>query len=311
LIYVLYCRVSNFAFSYIFSLLAGNANIVRTPSKLFSQTTIFCDALRKLLPNFPSIQERTAFISYPADDEITARFCVMSDVRIIWGGDQTAAHIRGFPIKPRCVDVIFADRYSFCVINSPSILELSEKELEQLAKLFYNDTYLMDQNACSSPQIIFWQNIKKEAQARFWQAVKNYASQNYQMQAALAVDKYVQVCKDIITFENMTALQRDDLLYRISFLSLPNIDLTKLRGKGGYFYEYSIENFTELSPFITEKYQTITYYGIAPETIQTWITENRLRGIDRIVPIGAAMDIGLVWDGYNLIYTLSREISTA
>ena len=299
----------NFAFSYIFSLLAGNANIVRAPSKPFLQTMIVCDILRQLLPDFPSIQKRTAFINYPANDEITAQFCAMTDVRIIWGGDQTVSHIRHFPIKPRCVDVVFADRYSFCVINAHALLESSEKELEQLAKLFYNDTYLMDQNACSSPQIIFWQNKNKEAQSRFWQAVKNYASQHYQLQPALAIDKYVQVCKDAITFENLSALHCDGVLYRIQFSSLPNVDLTELRGKGGCFYECNLEDFSELTPFITEKYQTVTYYGVKAETIQTWVTENHLRGIDRIVPIGSAMDIGLIWDGYNLIDILSREIN--
>ena len=31
-------------------------------------------------------------------------------------------------------------------------------------------------------------------------------------------------------------------------------------------------------------------------------------GIDRIVPIGATMDFSLIWDGHNLINTLSREV---
>jgi len=31
-------------------------------------------------------------------------------------------------------------------------------------------------------------------------------------------------------------------------------------------------------------------------------------GIDRIVPIGATMDFSLIWDGRNLINTLSREV---
>jgi len=34
-----------------------------------------------------------------------------------------------------------------------------------------------------------------------------------------------------------------------------------------------------------------------------------LTGIDRIVPIGKTMEIGMVWDGYNLTESLSRIIS--
>jgi hypothetical protein len=36
------------------------------------------------------------------------------------------------------------------------------------------------------------------------------------------------------------------------------------------------------------------------------VTSNRLPGIDRIVPVGEAMDIGSTWDGFDLIRTLSR-----
>ena len=31
-------------------------------------------------------------------------------------------------------------------------------------------------------------------------------------------------------------------------------------------------------------------------------------GIDRIVPVGQALDIGLVWDGYNIDKFLTRII---
>jgi hypothetical protein len=36
---------------------------------------------------------------------------------------------------------------------------------------------------------------------------------------------------------------------------------------------------------------------------------SNLTGIDRIVPIGNALDIDFKWDGYDLIKTLSRIVS--
>ena len=41
----------------------------------------------------------------------------ISDVRIIWGGDNTIDQIRKNKIPPRSFDLTFADRYSFCIIN--------------------------------------------------------------------------------------------------------------------------------------------------------------------------------------------------
>ena len=39
------------------------------------------------------------------------------------------------------------------------------------------------------------------------------------------------------------------------------------------------------------------------------VLRNNLLGIDRVVPIGKALDINLIWDGYNVIDSLSRVIS--
>jgi hypothetical protein len=127
------------------------------------------------------------------------------------------------------------------------------------------------------------------------------------------MDKYMQLCKDAVTYDTITSVKRSgNVLYRAVFSSLPSGDLTRLRGKGGgYFYEYDLKNFEELVPYINTKYQTITYFGLDSENIKDMILKYRLRGIDRIVPIGAALDIGLTWDGYNLIDMLSREVFTA
>ena len=84
-----------------------------------------------------------------------------ADARMIWGGDKTIESIRSLKTKPRCVDITFADRYSICIINAEKILSLDEEKLSRLAESFYNDTFLMDQNACSSPQMIYWLNDKK------------------------------------------------------------------------------------------------------------------------------------------------------
>ncbi|GHV45749.1 hypothetical protein AGMMS49546_32360 [Spirochaetia bacterium] len=298
----------NFAFSYLFSLLAGNANIVRVPSKPFPQVSILCDVFIEALENFPKIKAMTAFIGYPVDNKITEAFCEMADARIVWGGDQTVENIRQLKTKPRCVDVVFPDRYSFAIINGKSVDEVPEQELQRLAGFFYNDTYLMDQNACSSPQIIFWQDAKTKAKERFWNAVVDIAREKYDLQPAISIDKYVQSCKDAIEYDSLDIIRDGNILYRIGFSSLPEVNLTALRGKGGYFYEYDLDSLDEFIPYINEKYQTVTYYGIEPNVIKDFVLKNRLCGIDRVVPIGSAMDIGLIWDGYDLINMLSRVV---
>ncbi len=297
----------NFAFSWIFSLLAGNANIVRLPSKDFPQVDALLKIINAALEKYPELKERNAFVKYPrTDNETTAAYCQMADCRMIWGGDRTIASIKALPSKPRCVDIAFADRYSVAIINGKAILNAYDAKVERLAQDFYNDTYLMDQNACSSPQVILWENDSPEARDRFWNAVYSLAEKKYVLQDAVSVDKYTLFCEESVGNDNIESVTRKgNLLYRIELKALP-ADIVSHRGKAGFFFEYALADRKELFSVITEKFQTITQFGIDSAELARQIASAHLRGIDRIVPVGHAMDIGAIWDGHDLICELSR-----
>lgn len=300
----------NFAFSYLFSLLAGNANIVRLPSKTYPQVDAFCSILGNVIEKYSEVKKRTAFVRYSRDNKITTDFCARADVRMIWGGDETIALIKSIPASPRCVDIAFADRYSIALLNGKAISEVDEAKIRRLAENFYNDTYLMDQNACSSPQMIFWQNDEKNARDRFWRAVVDHAEKKYILQDAVAIDKYTNLCEESISNENLKCVKRTgNLLYRVELKSLTP-DIVNHRGKGGFFYEYVLNDWEELCSVVTEKFQTVTCFGIDTESLRDWIVSSNLKGIDRIVPVGKAMDIGSIWDGHDLVRSLSRMVVT-
>lgn len=298
----------NFAFSYAFGMLAGCSNLVRLPSKLFPQVELVCREIASLLPQYPEIAARTAMVRYPASGEITAHWSRQADARIIWGGDGTVAALKALPSSPRCVDVCFADRYSLCLMDPKAIEQATDQTVETLAEQFYNDTFLMDQNACSSPQMVIWTEECQTGRRRFWEAVFRTAKRQYALQDAVSVDKYTQLLSDILCCDTVCKVwKRENLLYGVELSALPE-DMTALRGKSGYFYEYHLKDWAELEERVTEKFQTLTYFGLDAEEIRRFVVERQLRGIDRIVPVGKALDIGIVWDGYDLVRTLSRQI---
>jgi hypothetical protein len=149
----------NFAYSFAFGLLAGNSNIVRVPESLPAQADVLCSIAKEILTQseHARIASMTTFLSYPRDDAITQRLSQIADVRLLWGGDQTILHLRGMPTSPRCLDIAFADRYSLCLLSAPVVLAAKNNDLQALAAGFYNDVFLLDQNACSSPHLILWQ----------------------------------------------------------------------------------------------------------------------------------------------------------
>ena len=76
----------------------------------------------------------------------------------------------------------------------------------------------------------------------------------------------------------------------------------------GSFLEINLHDINHLRKYTSEKLQTVTYYGTNFRSIKKFIIENKIKGIDRIVPIGRAFDLTPEWDGVDIISTLSRTI---
>lgn len=301
----------NFAFSWAFSLLAGNANVVRLPSRDFPQIPLIVGHVNELLldDTYADIRAMNALVTYGRDEAITRALSGIADVRMIWGGDATIQSIRQEPIPPRGLDICFADRYSLCMLSAVHVIELDALALARLALKFFNDAYIMDQNACSSPHMVIWigdDTEAREAGTRFWPAVMKVIEERYELSPVHSVDKFAQACRDAIELEGFAGLERgDNRLYRMQ-LNVVSRGIENRRGHNGYFYEWATPQIEDVGALITNKYQTLTYFGLARERLGSFLVDKRLTGIDRIVPVGEAMDIGLIWDGYDLIRTLSR-----
>jgi len=297
----------NFFFSYLFALLAGNSSIVRVPSKNYPQIDIILDVLDKTFKNHKTVSKMSMFISYEKSDNITLYFSNIAQARIIWGGDKTINTIKRIPVNPKIQDIVFADRYSFCIIDAYNLKSLTDKEILTLAKKFYNDTYLMDQNGCSSPHLIIWKNKNLIQIDRFYKALQKIVKKEYRLEYIMSVDKFTKSCLDSVYLKNIDIKYYDNDIYVVTLNNLDeNID--KLRGQSGYFYQYFIDDIDEIINIINTKFQTLTYFGVNPHELREFIFKNHLLGIDRIVPVGMAFEMDVVWDGYDIISLLSRKI---
>ena len=117
--------------------------------------------------------------------------------------------------------------------------------------------------------------------------------------------KYYRINKIAFNSKN---LQESLNLERISVFKLKslNTDLTNLRGFGGVFFENDIKKIDDLKKVINGKYQTITYFGVTKSKLTTFANKLEKDGISRIVPIGQAIDMDIIWDGKNLVNELTR-----
>lgn len=297
----------SFAYSLIMGLLVGNTNIIRLPSRKFEQADIFFDALKEILLESSEIAKRICLIQYPHDKNITDEISAKCHVRIIWGGDNTVNVIRQSPIPPRATEITFANRFSICVINADKYL--AEYNPKTTAHNFYIDTYLTDQNACSSPRIIFWVGQKiAEAKKIFWNALQDEI-RNYDVAPVTTIDKLVTFCKFAAENECNLTLGTDFKIMRVNVKELSLAILDNI-GNSGYFYEYDISDIEEILPICTWQLQTISYIGYNEENLRNFILLNAPNGVDRIVPVGHTMDFGFIWDGHDIVREMTRKIST-
>ena len=298
----------NFAVSMTSSLLAGNITVVRVSDKQFEQVEVICGAVRRLTDGeYADMRRYLYIIRYPHSDEITAELSAVCDIRIIWGGDRTIADIRRAPLPPRAIEMTFADRHSAAVINAEEYLR---SDPAAVAKGFYTDTYYTDQNACSSPRIVFWLGERVgEARERFWDELAKLVHRDYLMKPIQAVDKYSMLCKLGMDRQGVRLIGHDNTLMRIETDKLTN-DLTDFKFGGGYFFEYIAGSLEELVPVLGKRCQTISVLGVEKSDVLSLVMKHGVRGVDRIVPLGETMGLEFIWDGYNMIEAMTRLIYT-
>ena len=298
----------NFAYSCLAAFLAGNASIVRLPSKDFPQVDVLCRIFAETLAEFPTLFPYFLFVRYGHVQEVNEHYSRMCQTRVIWGGDATIGAIRHAALSPRTNEITFADRHSLTVIDAPAYLAAEDKE--RIAQDFYNDTYLSDQNACTAPRFVVWLGAAekvKAAQDLFWRTLHALVKDRYTLQGVQAVDKLTQLYRLGVHAAAQQTTMEDNLITRVCVAELTE-ELAAYKAGSGFFIEYAAQELAELRPLCGRSCQTLSYYGVERDSLLRAVLAMRPAGVDRIVPMGRTMDFALVWDGVDLIRTMSRAV---
>ncbi|RTY74257.1 acyl-CoA reductase [Flavobacterium sp. LS1R10] len=302
-----------FIYSLTVSVLMGNKNILRVSSRMEApHVKMLFDVLNSTIQQekFTIFKSYINIISYPHNDSISSSISESVNVRVIWGGDQTIKTFKKFRTSPRTKDIVFADRVSMLCIDCNSYLDLDEKEIKVVIRNFYNDAYTFDQMGCSSPQTIYFigdENQYKKCVIKFQEDVSDYLKINYETDlASISSLKLNRMVDDAI--EDVIVSQSGNNY--IKFLELnTNVDESTLHGcGGGYFYVRNIISTTSLINLHTPKVQTVSYFGLKESDLEALFQLSNGEGIDRIVPLGQALNFNYIWDGYNLFDELSKKV---
>jgi hypothetical protein len=298
-----------FVYSWLLSALTGNCNVIRLSQERSGSTgellRFFCDALEHAAP---AARDATWIVSYGHEEEPTQVLSAVCDMRVIWGGDHTVSTIRRISLPPHARETVFADRFSLAAIDAGSYLDLSEEQRAALAKQFFDDSFWFDQLACSSPRLVVWCGTQADgmaASADFFPRVNEYAIRRQIMEPAQSMHRFLSSClavldRPVINYRRFTAL---------SVLTLANLnDFSRNHPGGGVFWECQVERLENIAPALRRRDQTLTWFGFAADELHSLASTLNGRALDRIVPIGQALQFGRFWDGNDLLQSFCRQV---
>ena len=301
-------------YSWALSLLAGNKNVIRISKIKSRQMHTICMVLENILkdPKWLNISQRNKFFVYEYEDQINEYLSSKCDLRVVWGGDRTVKKIRKFDLMSYATEINFPDKFSISIININKFSKTDEATKLEIVKNFMNDSYWFDQMACSSPRILIWLHTSEFSQSiknDFWKKL-NFFLQDSEKKLSTIDSINKQVASDRISIElpdSKVVNYENRLITRVSINEI--IIKNEIMPGAGFFYECDISKLEDIIPILNRKLQTISYYGLNIQEWRHFITNNNIKGIDRIVPIGKALDFEEVWDGNDLISSFLREIT--
>jgi hypothetical protein len=301
-----------FLYSWALSFLTGNGNVIRLSSKESPQTAVLVRLLQKSLAQNGEGNGigNTVILRYGHDAAINEAISALADVRVIWGGDDTIRRIRQAPLAPHAKEITFPDRTSLAALKADAWLGLTEPAKRELAERFFNDTYWFDQMACSSPRRLIWCGEaadNKEASRDFLSCLREHIiGKSYTLSTGTVLKKLA------FSYGSILDTSASDYSEYGNELTVITVDtLTRLSRQhcgGGLLFQVFLRSLGDLTGSIDRSDQTLTTFGFDNSELRTFAGQLNGKGIDRIVPIGTALNFSRFWDGYDLLQELTRRV---
>ncbi len=300
-----------FMYSWALSFLAGNANVVRLTTRASPLMIGLLEVLAAVFAQHRQATRGNWFVSYEHDDVVTGAFSAACDQRIVWGGDETVRRLRAIPLNPHAGERSFASKRSLSVVDAVAYQSAAPDVLRQLAVKMAVDVLPFGQMACSSPHQVFWigpSTTAAEGIRAFeanLEAAVSARSEGHDLGAA------VRRLNAAFAGAASGAAHRVTLGAHTASLEASQPVYAEQADPCGssLLFHASCGTVAELASMLRPDHQTITYFGLSAEHLDQLADLAGGAGVDRVVPIGQALDFSPHWDGYALWTDLTRHVT--
>jgi len=291
------------------ALLGGNAALVRIPRDLGELTRILVEKLAESDPD-ELLMRRIFLASFDhRKRELHEAMARVVDGAMIWGGEESVLEVRSLPFPHWAHLAVFGPRMSVAAMDAASWTNPVEREAwcTRIAR----DVWQFEQQACSSPQVLFLERDSEHSAAEFVQ----------HLEKAFRAENRAHPRRDIpagltsaITRARASWLL-EDVEHTAAFPKNP--DWTLLSGKGSDIPKptqgktltvLEVDSLLDPVAKFDGNIQTLGLGVKDPGKEKKLIELAGRRGVDRIVKLGRMHVFASPWDGVDIIRPMVRVV---
>jgi hypothetical protein len=291
------------------ALLGGNAALVRIPRGLVELTTILIDKLAQSDPG----ERLTRRIFMAAFDherrDLHEAMARNVDGAMIWGGQESVLQVRSLPFPHWARIQVFGPRISVSAMDAAAWSDPAEQDSWCLRMA--RDVWQFDQQACSSPQVLYLENKTGRSTSQFCSALQRAFEAENKAHPRQAISGTLTSSIS----RARAAWLLDDTSHKAAFPIGP--DWTLLFGSGSDIPQpiqgrtltvLEVDDLMDAVRKLDGNVQTLGLGMADSEREKEVASLAGQKGVDRIVKLGRMHTFVPPWDGADLIRPMVRMV---
>jgi hypothetical protein len=291
------------------ALLGGNACLVRVPSGLDDVTRRIIGKLDQIDGKGVLTGQIRMLVFDHARRDLQEAMARAVDGAMVWGGAEAVLQVRCLPFPHWARLAVFGPRISISAMDADSWCNTQEREA--WCRRIARDVWQFDQQACSSPQVLFLEKKAGHSCDEFVQSLKTAFESENQLhpRQTIPAGLTTAIC------QARASWLLDDIAHRAIFSTAP--DWTLLLGSGSDIPNptqgktltvLEVDDLRDPVEKLDANVQTLGLAMSDPEREAKLASVAARRGVDRIVKLGRMHVFAPPWDGVDLIRPMVRVV---
>jgi hypothetical protein len=291
------------------ALLGGNAALVRVPRGLLDITRILMEKLTQSDPS-ERLTRRILMAAFEhGRQDLHQAMARTVDGAMIWGGQEAVLHVRSLPFPHWARLAVFGPRISVAAMDAGAWSHPNEQKTWSLRMA--RDLWQFDQQACSSPQVLYLEKESGKSTTQFLCLLRH----EFESENRAHPRRTIPAALTSTISRARASWLLSDPSHRAVFPMGP--DWTLLIGSGSDLPEpvqgktltvLEVEDLTEAISKLDGNVQTLGLGMANAENEKKIALLAGQRGIDRIVKLGRMHTFVPPWDGVDLIRPMVRMV---